>query len=181
MKRSRNAAAATLTLSLLCLLSLLAMVAPTPAKHAAPSRPAPPDPHRLVTGQDTINGHRIEDRALIERIERIAAHAPAEALAGHRSGPGVRYLAHAFTAGDDAAISYGLFREPAAALAFGCAIDADLARRCPIAAVDRHQAAYEDVPGVRCEPMRIALGAPAYEPDRCESFESASPAQPTSD
>ena len=178
MNRSRNAAVATLTLSLLCLLSLPAMVAPTPAKQAAPLRPAPPELHGLVTARDSVNGHRIADRDLIERIERFAAQVPAEMLAGHRPDRGVRYLAHAFASGDDAAISYGLFHEPAAALAFGCALDADLAGRCAVAAVDRVQAPYEDAPGVRCEPMGIALGAPAYEPDRCEPIDPAGSVNP---
>ena len=129
----------------------------------------------FVTARDTINGYGIADRAIIARIDRVAAQIPAPALAGHRSGPGVRYLAHAFQAGDDAAISYGLFHEPAAALAFGCALDADLAGECGITPVEPAQAAYEELPGVRCEPMGIALGAPAYEPDRCESGAVALP------
>jgi len=131
-----------------------------PAGHAA-SR-------RLVSNADTINGAVIVDPAIVERIERIASSVPAHLLADHRPGAQVRYLAHAFGADDDAAVSYGVFREPAAALAFGCALDDHLKAPCALVEPMAGTAAYADLPGVRCTPMRLALGAPAYEPDRCE-------------
>jgi hypothetical protein len=136
------------------------------------SKPAPPLAQkagsRWVSQSDTINGERISDPIIIERIERIAAGVPAHLLADHPPAPGVRYLAHGFGPGDDAAIFYGLFHHAAAALAFGCALDHHLADRCDMAPVSA-TAAYEEPPGVRCVPLRLALGAPSYEPDRCEA------------
>ncbi len=134
--------------------------------------PAPLERPRVGTAfvgaRDTINGERISDPAIIERIERIAAGVPSHLLARHSSAPSVRYLAHGFGAEDDAPIFYGLFEQAAAALAFGCALDDHLAERCTWAPVTA-AAAYEELPGVRCVPLRLALGASAYEPDRCEA------------
>lgn len=123
----------------------------------------------FVTARDTINGLRIANPEIVDRIDRIAVRVPVAVLAGNRRGKHVWYLAHAFTAGDDASIEYGVFAEPAAALAFGCARDSDLADACEMVDDIPAHSPYEDPPGVRCVPMRIALGAPAYEPDRCET------------
>ena len=122
---------------------------------------------RLVSSKDTINGEAITDAAVLQRIEQAAAALPAHLLADHQPGAQVRYLAHSFGSDDDAAVAYGVFREPAAALAFGCALDDHLNRPCKLVEPAAGRA-YEDVPGVRCTPMGLALGAPAYEPDRCE-------------
>jgi hypothetical protein len=140
---------------------------------AAPVEP-PGEARRFVLAGDSINGEPLRDTVLVERIERIAAAVPADLLAGASPAPQVRYLAHAFGAGDDAPIYYGLFREPAAALAFGCALDEALEAGCepvPLAAATSapDPPVFEDAPGVLCRPMRLALGAPAYEPDRCEA------------
>lgn len=123
----------------------------------------------FVTAGDTINGDRITDPALIRRIERIAAGVPSNLLSSHSRAARVRYLAQGFGAGDEAPILQGVFRDPAAALAFGCALDDDLGGDCAITAVAGGSAAYEELPGVTCVPMRLALGAAAYEPDRCET------------
>jgi hypothetical protein len=131
--------------------------------------PASLQQRRVVTAGDTINGSLITDPDIIDRINHVATRIPAAMLARHYRTPGVRYLAQAFSAGDDTAVSYGLFRDPAAALAFGCALDADLSLPCEITPAGPMQSAYEDAPGVTCVPMGIALGAPAYEPDRCEA------------
>jgi hypothetical protein len=130
----------------------------------------------FVRAGDTINGEPLRDAVLVGRIERIAAGLPAELLSGATAAPHVRYLAQAFGAGDDPPIYYGLFREPAAALAFGCALDEALAGGCqPVqlaaASSSVFDAAFEDPPGVQCRPMRLALGAAAYEPDRCEAVD----------
>ena len=141
---------------------------PAPASDTGSRGPLPVS-RPLVTAHDTINGDRISDPALIERIERIAATVPQHLLTGNPRAMHIRYLAQGFGPGDDAPISYGIFREPAVALAFGCALDADLADRCVLTPVS---AASEDngaPPGVHCVPMRLAFGAPAYEPDRCEA------------
>lgn len=134
--------------------------------------PAPLQPQRVgtafVSTRDTINGERISDPVIIERIERIAAVVPSHLLANHPPAPGVRYLAHGFGPGNDAPIFYGLFEQAAAALAFGCALDDHLAERCALIPVTA-AAAYEEPPGVRCVPLRLALGAASYEPDRCEA------------
>jgi hypothetical protein len=122
----------------------------------------------FIDARDTINGQRITDPVVIERIERIAAGVPLHLLDDAPRAAQVRYLAHAFESGDDAAISYGIFRGAAAALAFGCALDDDLVDRCELTPVAATPAAYVDGAGLRCAPMRVALGAPAYEPDRCE-------------
>jgi len=144
-----------------------------PALERAPAARAVPPQTRLpgspfVSARDTINGERIVDPILIERIERIAAGVPSHLLAPHLPAPGVRYLAHGFGPGDDAPIFYGSFQQAAAALAFGCALDDHLADRCAPLEVSA-TAAYEDPPGVRCVPLGLALGAPSYEPDRCEA------------
>ena len=126
---------------------------------------------RFVLPGDTINGEHIRDALVVGRIERIAAGLPAELLADAPRAPHVRYLAHAFGAGDDAPIYYGMFREPAAALAFGCALDEALARGCEPAPLAAASSALEDPPGVHCRPMGLALGAAVYEPDRCEAVD----------
>ena len=126
---------------------------------------------RFVLPGDTINGEHIGDALIVGRIERIAATLPAELLADAPRAPHVRYLAHAFGAGDDAPNYYGMFREPAAALAFGCALDEALARGCEPVPLGAAPAALEDPPGVHCRPMGLALGAPVYEPDRCEALD----------
>ena len=123
----------------------------------------------FVLAGDSINGERITDRALVERIERIAAAVPRDLLAGVSAEAHVRYVAHGFGGGDDAPIYYGVFREPAAALAFGCALDEHFAHACEPAPLMSRAAVYEDPPGVHCRPMRLAMGAPVYEPDRCEA------------
>ena len=124
---------------------------------------------RFVLMGDTINGEPITDPVVVGRIERVAASVPAELLAGASRAPHVRYAAQAFGASDDAPIYYGVFRDPTAALAFGCALDDIFAAACEPAPVVAAASAYEDPPGVQCRPMRVALGAPAYEPDRCEA------------
>ena len=126
---------------------------------------------RFVLAGDTVNGEPLTDLALIERIERIAASVPANLLVGASRAPHVRYLSHASGAGDDAAVYYGMFREPAAALVFGCALDGSLESRCTPAPLVADAAAYEDPPGVSCRPMRLALGASIHEPDRCEAMD----------
>lgn len=123
----------------------------------------------FVTKGDTINGEFIDDPVLVQRIERLAAAIPPGLLAGTPRVSGVRYLAHGFDAGDDASISYGLFRDPAAALAFGCAIDEHLLADCGLVPVTGPRGFHEDPPGVQCQPLGLALGAAAYEPDRCEA------------
>lgn len=163
---------------LLTALLLAGLPADPPAPRADPkagqrrqavAQHARPADHRFLTAHDTINGDRIADPLVIARIERIAAGVPPQLLSGQPRGANVRYLAHAFGGTDDAAISYGIFQEPAAALAFGCALDDHLVDRCGIAALTMEHAAYENPPGVHCQPIRLALGAPAYEPDRCEA------------
>lgn len=142
------------------------------APSAPPAPPIPPAARAspiFLSAQDTINGERISDPLLIQRIERIAAGLPARRLGSHQRAPRVRYLAQGFGRGDDAQIFYGVFREPAAALAFGCAVDDDLSDRCDITPVAQAAAGYDDDTGLHCEPMRLALGAAAYEPDRCEA------------
>jgi hypothetical protein len=123
----------------------------------------------FVLAGDSINGEPITDRDLVERIERIAAAVPLDLLAGEAAAPHVRYVAHGFGGGDDAPIYYGVFREPAAALAFGCALDEHFAQACEPAPLITRAASHEDPPGVHCRPVRLAMGAPVYEPDRCES------------
>jgi len=126
--------------------------------------------HSHITPDDTINGEQLTDRSLAERIEQIAAGIPSHLLADYPRGARIRYLAQSFGAGDDAPIFHGVFRDPAAALAFGCALDEDLSNRCGITPPVEGSAVFEEeVPGVYCEPMRLALGAPAYEPDRCDA------------
>ena len=125
---------------------------------------------RYVSRADTVNGERLADPVLAERIERIAATLPPHLLAGVGHSANSRYLAHGFGAGDDAPIFYGLFREPAAALAFGCAVDDHLADTCPVVKPSSTGSAYEDPSGVRCTPLGIALGSASYEPDRCEAI-----------
>lgn len=124
----------------------------------------------LITDRDTIDGQDISDRDVIERIEQIASRIPLRLLEGHRPGRGVQYLAHAFSGDDVAAVSLGVFRDPAAALAFGCALDPHLAGRCELTPVDSGLPAYEGSSGERCTPMGLAVGAPVYEPDRCEAI-----------
>jgi len=121
----------------------------------------------FVTVHDTINGEGITDPQLIRRIEQIAAAVPPHLLAPHLPGARIRYVAQGFGSGDEAPIFHGVFRHPAAALAFGCALDDDLGDRCGFTPVAVESAAYEEIPGIRCVPMRLALGASAYEPDRC--------------
>jgi len=121
----------------------------------------------FVTVHDTVNGEGITDPFLIRRIEQIAAAVPSHLLAPYSLGVRVRYVAQGFGAGDDAPIFQGVFRHPAAALAFGCALDDDLVNRCDLTPVAVKSVAYEEVPGIRCVPMHLALGASAYEPDRC--------------
>lgn len=134
-----------------------------------PGRAAAPPGAPFVTAGDTINGDRITDRLVVDRIERIAATVPMHLLAGSRPASHVRYLAQGFGPGDDAPVFYGVFREPAAALAFGCALDDHLADACVLAPVTSLGSAGEYPPGVQCVPMGLAFGAPAYEPDRCEA------------
>ena len=123
-----------------------------------------------IAPDDTINGEQLTDRTLAQRIEQIAAGIPSHLLADHPRGARIRYLAQSFGAGDDAPIFHGVFRDPAAALAFGCALDEDLSNRCGITPPAEGSTVFEEeVPGVHCEPMRLALGAPAYEPDRCQA------------
>jgi hypothetical protein len=142
---------------------------------AAAAKPASEPASRPVTSRgfvlagDSINGEPITDRALVERIERIAAAVPLDLLAGEPAATHVRYVAHGFGDGDDAPIYYGVFREPAAALAFGCALDEHFAQACEPVPLMTRAAAYEDPPGIHCRPMRLAMGAPVYEPDRCEA------------
>ena len=140
-----------------------------PAEATAHAAPSGAGIRRFVLVGDTINGEPIADPVIVERIERVAASVPAELLAGASRAPHVRYAAHAFGASDDAPIYYGVFRDPAAALAFGCALDDIFAAACEPAPVMAIAAAYEDPPGVQCRPMRVALGTSAYEPDRCEA------------
>jgi len=159
-------------LPLVPLLLLLLLVCALPLTPAVQNRPSAAfEDRRFTTGfvtvHDTINGEGITDQFLIRRIERIAAAVPSHLLASHSSGPRVRYVAQGFGPGDDAPIFHGVFRHPAAALAFGCALDHDLGNRCDVTPVARASAAYEEFPGIRCVPMQLALGASAYEPDRC--------------
>lgn len=124
---------------------------------------------RFVLAGDTINGEPLVDAMIVQRIERIAASVPADLLSVVSREPHVRYMSQAFGASDDAPVYYGVFREPAAALAFGCALDEALDSDCKPVPLLAGAVAYEDPPGVQCQPMRIALGAPVYEPDRCEA------------
>lgn len=142
---------------------------PEPVRAPTSSAVAAANPQRFVLAGDTINGEPLTDNVIVERIERIAAAVPADLLEGVSREPHVRYLSQAFGAGDDAPVYYGMFREPAAALAFGCALDETLAGSCEPAPVAVGAIAYEDPPGVHCRPLRLALGAPVYEPDRCEA------------
>lgn len=148
------------------------VAASAPAGHARPATRWRQTGPSYITDRDTIDGQRITDPGVIERIERIASQIPSRVLEGHRAGRGVQYLAHAFSGDDVAAVSLGVFRHPAAALAFGCALDPHFAGRCELAPVDSWQAAYGDSPGERCTPMRLAIGAPVYEPDKCEAIGS---------
>lgn len=143
--------------------------APDPSPAAGASVAAASSSRRFVLPGDTINGEAIRDALIVDRIERIAASLPAELLPNPQPAPQVRYLAHAFGPGDDAPIYYGMFREPAAALAFGCALDEALAHGCESAPLAAAPPIFEDPPGVRCQPLGLALGAPVYEPDRCEA------------
>jgi hypothetical protein len=147
--------------------SRLADASRTSADSPAPT--AAPETGRRVTARDTINGQAISDPVIVQRIERIAAALPAETLASIPQVAHVWYLAHGFGPGDDAPIFYGAFQAPAAALAFGCAIEGRAVGACSLSPVAPAASTYEDPPGVRCTPLRLAFGAPAYEPDRCES------------
>jgi hypothetical protein len=167
-----------LAVLLAALLALLRILGPQ-ERLAALRLPVASDPavasavasRRFVLPGDTINGEPLGDAVIVDRIEQIAAALPAELLAGASRAPHVRYLAHAFGGGDDAPIYYGMFHEPAAALAFGCAIDEALAHGCEPAPLAAASSSSEDPPGVHCRPMRLALGAPVYEPDRCEAVD----------
>lgn len=150
--------------------------------------------------RDTIDGNAVTDPALIERIERVAAGIPETSVAGLPRGPGVRYLAQGFTAGDDPGLTEGWFEDPAAALAFGCALDDETEQACDFSDALPATHAFESagspgdgipvtdgvadgvadrladtgagpgrlLPGWRCQPLGMAIGAPAFEPDRCE-------------
>jgi hypothetical protein len=113
-------------------------------------------------------------------------------LAGQARDPRVRYLAQAFTPGDDPGLTEGWFEDPAAALAFGCAVEDDASLACgnadgyvtpagesalaadPSGLAGASMSSYGAVPvdglapGWRCEPMGVAVGAPAFEPNRCD-------------
>jgi hypothetical protein len=146
----------------------------------------------LLGSGDTIDGHPILDDAFIERMQQVATRIPPSLLAGKAKDPRIRYLAQAFTPGDDPGLSEGWFEDPAAALAFGCAVDDDASVACatadgiPELTVDAGLAADptglggaslstyggvpvdDPAPGWRCSRLGVAIGAPAFEPDRCD-------------
>jgi hypothetical protein len=149
--------------------SAVPMHLPDRRAEQAPSTSSSASSGRVFLGaQDTVNGQPITDPVLIRRIETIAHGLPPGLLASHGRAAQVRYLAQGFEAGDDAPTSYGVFRDPAAALAFGCAMDDDLAGRCEFTPVAPSALPHDDAAGVHCVPMGLALGAAVYEPDRCE-------------
>jgi hypothetical protein len=153
-----------------------------PASAALPAR-APGTSRGFVAAGDTINGQIIGDPVIVERIERIAAALPADLLAKLPHAGQARYLAHGFGPGDDAPIYYGVFKAPAAALAFGCAVEdlpVDACKASPLPPPSLASPAtpagaatgpYQDASAMQCTPLRLAFGAPAYEPDRCEAGE----------
>jgi hypothetical protein len=106
---------------------------------------------------------------VVARIERVAASLPPGLLALQPRSPAIRYVAQAFGGGDQAPVFSAVFADPAAALAFGCALEEDLAYPCEIVPATVAPQPYEVIPGVRCVPMRLAVGAAAFEPDRCEA------------
>ena len=136
---------------------------------------------------DSIDGQPIMDAAFVERLKQVAARIPPGVLMDQSRDLRVRYLAQAFTPGDDPGLVEGWFQDPAAALAFGCALDDDASLACgpgsaelPLAEPVSHPAPpaapslgtlapAELVPGWHCRPLGIAVGSPAFEPDRCES------------
>jgi hypothetical protein len=146
----------------------------------------------LLGSGDTIDGHPILDNAFIERMQQVATLIPPTVLADKAKDPRVRYLAQAFTPGDDPGLTEGWFEDPAAALAFGCAVEDDASPACvnadgnPELGVDSGLAAdppglggdslstYGGVPsddlapGWRCSRLGVAIGAPVFEPDRCD-------------
>jgi hypothetical protein len=83
-----------------------------------------------------------------------------------------------FTAGDDPGMSEGWFEDPRAALAFGCAMDEEIGSECgrtedtarllALPTAESEAVPEASTSGRRCRPIGIALGAPAFEPDRCE-------------
>ncbi len=135
---------------------------------------------------DTIDGHPVLDATFIERMEQLAARIPPAVLEGQARDPRVRYLAQAFTSGDDPGLTEGWFEDPAAALAFGCAMDDAASPGCGLGSTDSALAPLSSgpaamdappfgrapsgdvAPGWRCRPLGVAIGSPVFEPDRCE-------------
>ena len=118
-------------------------------------------------------------------MKQVAARIPPAMLAGQVRDPRVRYVAQAFTPRDDPGLTEGWFEDPAAALAFGCAVDRGGSLACLAARGDPEltqiasgiagadQPAYDAVPfedlapGWRCRRLGVAVGSPVFEPDRC--------------
>lgn len=184
-----SAAGAVLVLGV----TLALLVAPSSPDDRADRRPlqvaSPPDPLPAVSlpgHRDTVDGHPLVDATFIERMKQVAARIPPTVLDGHARGPGVRYLAQAFTPGDDPGLAEGWFEDPAAALAFGCAMEDAASLACSpageelaLAALPSGAAAMDVsshgelapggfAPGWRCRPLGAAFGSPAFEPERCE-------------
>lgn len=148
---------------------------------ATTARPELPAPFKvaLLGHGDTIDGHPVVDSAFIARIERFAARIPQDVLSDRPRDARIRYVAQAFTPGDDPGLTEGWFQDPAAALAFGCAVDDDASLACQAAgedflfvadAVDSPDMSADDrAPGWRCRPLGLAIGSPAFEPARCDA------------
>jgi hypothetical protein len=160
--------------------------APSPAASLLSPLPAAMPARAMLGHGDTIDGQTVVDGIFIERMKQVAARIPPAVLAGHSRDPRVRYLAQAFTPGDDPGLTEGWFEDPMAALAFGCAMEDAASLACSLAgdelalatmpsgagAMDASSqgALSGDVaPGWRCRPLGVAIGSPAFEPERCES------------
>ncbi len=179
--------------ALLVLGAMLALLIVGPPSRGGAGRSSPaasplvPLPAMAIPGRgDTVDGHAALDATLIERMKQVAARIPPAVLAGQARDPRVRYVAQAFTPGDDPGIAEGWFEDPAAALAFGCAMDDAASLACnpvggefTLATVPSGPAAMgasshdglpsgDFAPGWRCRPLGVAIGSPAFEPDRCE-------------
>ena len=194
-RRSGLALETSAALALLVLgatLALLVVGPPSPEGWAErrpweAASPLNPLPAMSMPGNgDTVDGHAIVDATFIERLQQVAARIPPAVLADQSRGPRVRYLAQAFTPGDDPGLAEGWFEDPGAALAFGCAMEDAASLACSPAGEELAlqtlpaEAAAMDVsslgalppgsfsPGWRCRPLGVAIGSPAFEPDRCE-------------
>ncbi len=123
-----------------------------PSKAASPRNPLPA--MSMLGHRDTIDGHAVLDDTFIGRMALVAARIPPAVLAGQAQDPRVRYLAQAFTPGDDPGLTEGWFEDPAAALAFGCAIDADLEPTCmPEHVIPTLREAAQGTEGATIEPQ----------------------------